>query len=176
MSSENLISLDEAGSNLAMTRTHARSLKGTRARGSCPLKKGQNVSTITAITQDKVLATVNLLGAVNGIIFEAFVIRKLVPKLWEGAVVTLDNCPIHLSEEMEKAILEKGAKLIYLPPYSPDFAPIENFWSKVKSILRKRQPRTYRELEYSLAEAFSQVSTEDFRNWFAHCCYCTSSI
>jgi hypothetical protein len=82
---ENLISLDEAGSNLAMTRTHARSLKGTRARGTRPLKKGKNVSTITAITKNKVLATANFLGAVTGIVFEAFIIRKLVPTLWEGA-------------------------------------------------------------------------------------------
>lgn len=172
----NLISLDEAGSNLAMTRTYARSLKGTRALGSCPIKRGENVSTITAITQAKVLATINILGAINGIIFEAFIIRKLVPKLWKGAVVILDNCPIHFSKEIEKAIALKGAKLIYLPPYSPDFAPIENFWSKVKSLLRKMQPRNYQQLELALAEAFSQVSKEDFRNWFAHCCYCTSSI
>lgn len=176
MVEDNLISLDEAGSNLAMTRTYARSFKGTRALGSCPIKRGENVSTITAITKDKVLATINILGAINGIIFEAFIIRKLVPKLWEGAVVTLDNCPIHFSKEIEKAIAKKGAKLIYLPPYSPDFAPIENFWSKVKSLFRKMQPRTYQELELALAEAFSQVSKEDFRNWFAHCCYCTSSI
>ncbi|AKE66313.1 Mobile element protein [Microcystis aeruginosa NIES-2549] len=71
---------------------------------------------------------------------------------------------------------EKGAKLIYLPPYSPDFAPIENFWSQIKSILRKLKPRTYRELDKALEEAFKQVSEQDLRNWFTHCCYCTSSI
>jgi transposase len=147
-----------------------------RARGACPLKRGKNVSTITAITKDQVLATINILGPVSGIIFEAFMLRKLIPKLWKGAVVTLDNCPIHFSKEIEKAITDRGAQIIYLPPYSPDFAPIENFWSKVKSILRKIQPRTYRELEEALATAFSQVSKEDFHNWFTHCCYCTSSI
>lgn len=105
-----------------MTRTYARSFQGTRALGSCPIKRGENVSTITAITSGKILASINILGAVNGIVFEAFIIRKLVPKLWEGAVVTLDNCPIHFSKEIEKAITKKGAKLIYLPPYSPDFA------------------------------------------------------
>jgi len=173
---KNLISLDKAGSNLSMTRTHARSLKGTRARGTRPLKKGKNVSTITAITKNKVLATANFLGAVTGVVFEAFIIRKLVPKLWEGAVLTLDNCKIHFSEEAQQAIEEKGAKLVYLSPYSPDFAPIENFWSKVKSILRKLQPRTYRDLDKALEEAFQQVSAEDLRSWFSHCCYCTSSI
>lgn len=168
--------MDEAGSNLSLTRTHARSLKGTRARGTRPIKRGENVSTIAAITKEKVLATVNILGAVNKIIFEAFIIRKLVPKLWPGAVITLDNCPIHFSKEITRAITKKGAKIIYLPPYSPDFAPIENFWSKVKSILRKLQPRTYQELDIALAQAFKAVSKEDFHNWFTHCCYCTSSI
>ena len=159
-----------------MTRTHARSLKGTRARGSRPSKKGMNVSTITAVTKKSILVTTNILGAVNGIIFEAFMIRRLVPKLWEGAVVILDNCKIHFSQEIERAIEEKGAKLVYLPPYSPDFAPIENFWSKVKSVLRKLRPRTYQELDAALEEAFNQVSTKDLHNWFTHCCYCTSFI
>jgi len=126
---ENLISLDESGSNLSMTRTHARSLKGTRAHGTRPLKKGQNVSTITAITKKEVLATDNFLGAITGILFEAFIIRILVPKLWEAAVINIDNCKIHFREEVNKAVAEQGAKLIYLhlPPYPPDFAPIENF-------------------------------------------------
>ncbi|MEG3439117.1 IS630 family transposase [Pannus brasiliensis CCIBt3594] len=172
---EKLISLDEAGSNLSMTRTHARSLKGTRAHGTRPLKKGRNVSTITAITKNKVLATANFLGAVTGIVFEAFMLRQVLPKLWKGAVITIDNCKIHFSEEVNQAVEEKGAKLIYLPPYSPDFAPIENFWSKIKSILRKLKPRTYRELDEALEKAFKQVSEKDLRNWFAHCCYCTSS-
>jgi transposase len=173
---KNLISLDEAGSNLTMTRTHARSLKGTRARGTKPLRKDKNVSTITAITKNKVLATANFLGAVTGIVFEAFMLRKLIPKLWDGAVITIDNCKIHFSEEVNQAVAEKGAKLVFLPPYSPDFAPIENFWSKIKSILRKLKPRTYRELDQALEEAFQQVSEKDLRNWFAHGCYCTSPI
>jgi transposase len=168
--------MDESGSNLAMTRSYARSLKGTRARGNCPIKKGENVSIITAVSKDKILTTINILGAVNKIIFEAFVIRKLVPCLWKGAVIILDNCPIHFSKEVEKAVEEKGAKLIYLPPYSPDFNPIENFWSKVKSTLRKLKPRTYKELDVALKQAFDKVSVQDLHNWFAHCCYCTSSI
>jgi transposase len=155
-----------------MNRTHARSLKGTRAHGSRPLKKGQNISTITAITKQKILATANFLGSITKIIFEAFIVRILVLKLWEAAVITIDNCKIHFREEVTKAVEEKKAKIIYLPPYSPDFAPIENFWSKIKSILRKVKPRTYRELD----EAFKRVSKKDLRDWFAHDYYCTSSI
>jgi transposase len=159
-----------------MTRTHARSPKGKRAYSSCPLKKGENVSIIAAITSQKVLASINILGSVNGIIFEAFIIRKLIPQLWEGAVLTMDNCRIHFSQEIEIALQKKGVRLIYLPPYSPELAPIENFWSQVKSILRKMQPRTYIELDIAIKEAFKIVSQENLQNYFAHSCYCTPSI
>ena len=93
-----------------------------------------------------VLRQINILGAVDGLTFEAFIARKLVLKLWDGACVIPDNCSIHLSEEIERLITEAGAHLIYLPPYSPDFSPIENCFSKVKSILRKLEARTYPDL------------------------------
>jgi len=98
-----------------------------------------------------------------------------VPNLWKGATVVWDNVPIHQGEEIEKAIAEAGARLIYLPPYSPDFNPIENFWSKVKNTLRSIGARTYQALDLALADAYSQVSLKDIRNWFAHSCYCISS-
>ena len=119
---------------------------------------------------------INLLGSTDGLTFEAFVIRKLVPNLWQGATVVWDNSSIHKGEEIEQAIVNAGAKLIYLPPYSPDFNPIENFWSKVKNTLRSIGARTYQALDLAIAEAFSQVSLKDIRNWFAHSCYCTSPI
>jgi transposase len=85
---------------------------------------------------NKILTSVNLIGETDAITFEAFIIRELVPKLWKGACVVMDNCPIQLGEEVKKAIKKKGAKLIYLSPYSPDFSPIEDLWSKLKIILR----------------------------------------
>lgn len=121
------------------------------------------------------VASVNLIGPIDGITFEAFIHRKLVPKLWKGACVLMDNYSIHLGKEVEKAIESVGAKLIYLPPYSPDFSPIENFWSKVKTVLRSLGARTYQALDLAIATAFSLVDETDFFNWFTHCCYCTSS-
>ena len=70
-----------------------------------------------------------------------------MPNLWQGATVVWDNSTIHKGEAIEQAIIEAGAKLIYLPPYSPDFNPIENFWSKVKNTLRSIGARTYQALE-----------------------------
>ncbi|MGK7931517.1 MAG: transposase, partial [Microcystaceae cyanobacterium] len=80
----------------------------------------------------------------------------------------------HFGEMVRETIENTGAKLIYLSPYSPEFSPIENCWSKVKSILRILKPRNYQELIDHLASALLQVTQNDIRNWFAHCCYCTS--
>ena len=178
---------------MALVRLYARALRGHRARGTRPHKRGKNVTMIGAIALKGIVTSINLLGAIDGLTFEAFVIQQLVPNLWKGAIVVWDNSTIHKAdatprrrqaqgnahqagEAIEKAIIKAGAKLIYLPPYSPDFNPIENFWSKVKHTLRSLGARTYRSLDLAIAQAFSQVSLKDIRNWFTHSCYCTSSI
>ena len=171
---KDLIFIDEAGSNLAMTRLFARAPKGQRARGKRPNKRGKNVSLIGAISLKGVITQLPILGSVDGLTFEAFIAQKLVPKLWKGACVILDNCTIHLGEDVEAMIKAAGARLLYLPPYSPDFSPIENCWSKIKSRLRAIGARTYPDLEKAVEEAFERVSLEDLSGWFTHCCYCTS--
>ena len=157
-----------------MMRIYARALRGHRARGSKPQKRGKNISLLTALSLDKIIASSNIYGAVNQVTFEAFIANKLIPKLWSGACVVMDNAKIHLGEEIKILIESVGAKLIYLSPYSPEFNPIENFWSKVKASLRKLKARTYKDLLESIVNSMSQVTKEDIRNWFAHCCYCTS--
>lgn len=157
-----------------MLRIYARALKGHRARGTKPQKRGKNVSLLTALSLDKVIASINIYGAVNGVAFEAFIANKLVPNLWTGACVVMDNAKIHLGKEIRVLIESVGAKLIYLSPYSPEFNPIENFWSKVKASLRKLKARTYKDLLDAIVDSMSKVTKDDIRNWFAHCCYCTS--
>lgn len=129
-----------------MVRLYARALKGRRARGTRPQKREKNVSIIGAITLKEVLTFFNVLGAADRVTFEAYIIRKLVPKLWKGACVVLDNSSIHTGK-VEKAIQNAGGRVIYLSPYSPDFSPIKNCWSKVKGILRAIGARTYRALD-----------------------------
>lgn len=173
---EKLIFIDEIGTDLAMIRLYARAKKGERARGKRPKKRGKRVSTIGALGYQGMIISFNISGTLNRITFEAFVSRKLVPKLKKGDYVILDNCTSHTGEEIEKMIKKAGAQVIYLPPYSPDFSPIENCWSKVKSILRTVGARTYKALEAAIEFAISQVTQEDIHNWFTHCCYCTSSF
>lgn len=170
----NLIFIDESGVNISLIRKFARAPKGKRAYGSRPQKRSQNVSVIGAIGIKGVISKYSLVGATDGLTFEAFISQKLVPQLWEGAYVVMDNCSVHKGKEIENLIEAAGAKLIYLPPYSPDFSPIENCWSKIKSILRSLGARNYPSLAKAIETAFNKVSLNDIRNWFIHCCYCTS--
>lgn len=170
---KDLIFIDESGVNLAMARLRARSPKGQRAHGKRPQQRGKNVSMIGAIGLEGVIAQFSLLGAADGLLFEAFIARKLVPKLWKGAWVILDNCSIHKGSNVVKLIQKAGARVIFLPPYSPEFSPIENCWSKIKNLLRTWGVRTHPDLVKAIEQAFAQVSLEDLQGWFTHCCYCT---
>ena len=172
---EDLIFIDESGVNLSLVRRFARSPKVKRARGPRPIKRGKNVSLIGAIGLQGMITQISLIGATDKLTFEAFISQKLVPLLWSGAYVIMDNCSIHKGKEIEALIEAAGAKLIYLPPYSPDFSPIENCWSKIKSILRSIGARNYPDLAKAVEEAFNRVSLKDIQSWFTHCCYCTSS-
>ena len=157
-----------------MLRLYARALKGKRARGEKPQKRGKNISLIAALSVQELIASVNIYGAVDGVTFEAFIVKELIPKLWKDACVVMDNAKIHQGEMVREFIEKAGAKLLYLSPYSPEFSPIENFWSKVKSILRKTAARTYKDLIDAIANAMLELTQSNIRNWFAHCCYCAS--
>jgi transposase len=148
-----------------MVRLYARSLKGEKTKGSKPTKPGKNVSIIGAMSVNKIWTLVNLIGGTDAITFEAFIIRKFVPKLWKGACVVMDNCPIHLGEEVKKAIEKTGAKLIYLSPYSPDFSLLENLWSKLKIILRSIKTTNYQELGKAIEFASHEVTERKYLEW-----------
>lgn len=170
---QDLVFVDESGVNLGLVRLFAWSIEGERAYGEQP-KRGQNVSLVAGLSLRGVVGSVSLLGACDGLTFEAFVATQLVPNLWQGACVLMDRCSIHQEAVIRPLIEGVGARLVYLPPYSPDFSPIENFWSKVKNTLKTVGARTYQTLSEAIERAFSEVSETNIRNWFAHCCYCSS--
>lgn len=172
---EDLVFVDESGINLAMIRLYARSPQGERAIGDQPQRRGQTVSIVDALTLQGPIAVTTILGPMDGLTFTAYLIRRVIPNLWRGACLVLDNSPIDCENEDIKAALESvGAQIIYLSPYSPDFSPIEPFWSKVKAILNSIGARMYQALEEGIKSAYRQVSLKDIRNWFTNCCYCTS--
>jgi transposase len=172
---EDLIFIDETGVNLALVRLYARALKGRRAYGGRPCSRGKNVTLIGAIALVGVVGAMTVTGGTNADVFITFVEQILVPNLWPGACVVLDNLPVHKVAGVRAAIEAAGARLVYLPPYSPDFNPIENSWSKLKAYLRSVAARTRDALDQAIGEALDLMTLKDIRNWFAHCCYCTSS-
>ena len=165
------IFIDEMGSNLGFTRLYGRATPGQRVVEDVPSKKGENVSTIGAIGLDGVRAALSLPGAIDGETMAFFVTEMLAPELKPGEIVFMDNCSIHKVEEVTEAIEAVGARVVFLPTYSPDLNPIENCWSKVKSILRSLKPRSAEELFKALEKAFAAITTQNILGWFKHCGY-----
>ncbi len=167
--------IDESGVNISMTRLYGRAPKGERVLGSVPHDHGPNVTIIGSIGLLGIGAAMSFEGAVNGDIFRVFVQQVLAPTLCEGDVVVMDNLPSHKVKGIEEAVESRGATLVYLPPYSPDFSPIEECWSKMKASLRKIKARTLEALDDAIVDAFEQVTTSDSAGWFRHCGYAVHS-
>lgn len=146
-----------------------------RAYDSKPYNPGSRVSLIGAIALNGFLGCMTLEGTTNGDVFRVFIKKILIKCLWKGAVVVMDNLSAHKVASVQSMIEQAGAKLIYLSPYSPDFNPIENCWSKLKQYLRSVAARCRDTVETALVTALDFVALQDIRNWFAHCCYCTTS-
>lgn len=164
--------MDEAGVNTAMTRRYARAPRGERAHDSAPRNYAEQTSLISALGLGRgVLATMTVQGAVDTLCFNAYVERVLSPHLQRGDVVVLDNLGAHKASCLEQVAEERGARVLWLPPYSPDYSPIENCWSKIKTALRAAKARTRAELEKALAKAIELVTTADVQGWFTHCGY-----
>ena len=122
-----------------------------------------------------VLTGLSVEGSVDGNVMLYFVEEMLAPKLKLDQIVIMDNLSAHKQEEIEDVIEAKGAFVIFLPPYSPDLNPIENCWSKIKTILRSLKPRTLDELLDALTKAFKSVTISDITGWFKHCGYQAAS-
>jgi transposase len=163
--------LDEAGSNLAMTRLYGRSSRGERVVETVPQNYGENITMLAALSVTGISATMTLNGAVDGIVFKTYVEQVLCPTLQAGEIVVMDNLPAHKVAGIQELIEGRGAKLIYLPPYSPDLNPIEKCWSKIKTYLRKAKARTREELEQALREVLLKITEEDAQGWFKSCGY-----
>jgi len=168
---ENLIFIDESGTNLSFCRGYARAIGGDRVKYACPYPRGNKYTMIGAVSVSAVEAALYGEWATNGEIFLEFVKRLLVPQLSPGKVVIVDNVNFHKVVGVKEAIEEAGARLFFLPPYSPDLSPIELMWSKIKSILKKISPRTKFQFKRAIRTAFAEVAEQDLSSWFKHCGY-----
>ena len=154
-----------------MERRYGRSLRGERAVGSAPVNYGPNVSVIGAVRQEGVVTALAVEGATDSELFLAFTERVLAPELRAGDVVVMDNLSAHKTKGVREAIEAVGAHLLYQPPYSPDFNPIEQCWSKLKHFLRTTAARNKEALYQALAQGFNLISTQDLAGWFQFCGY-----
>lgn len=171
ISVKDLIFLDESGANLQMAPLYGRSILGERAIISKPSKYGNKITMISAISIDKIEASLYGEWAADGNIFLEFVEKCLCPILKPGNVVVMDNVRFHKVNGVEQLINGIGAKVIYLPPYSPELNPIEEMWSKIKNILRKSSARTITKFKKVIKKAFLSITTSNISGWFRHAGY-----
>jgi transposase len=163
-----LVFLDETGAKTSMTRVFARARKGQRATDYAPQGHWNTTTLVAAITMESALAPMILDGPMDSLAFEAYVEHVLIPALPGDAIVVMDNLSPHKATKISRLLHAAGAALWYLPPYSPDFNPIEQMWAKVKSILRAAKTRTYEELCEAIALALTQVTSSDTHGFFGH--------
>jgi transposase len=163
--------LDEAGATTILTRLYARALGGERTTEAVPRNYGASTSMIATLGVAGVEATMLVEGSVDTLVFNAYCEEVLRPTLRIGEVIVLDNLGAHRASRIEEIAAACGARVLWLPPYSPDFSPIEMMWSKVKAYLKKVKARTQEELEKAIARALQSVTISDCLNWFRHCGY-----
>ena len=162
---QRLIFVDETGVTTAMTPAYAWAPRGERAYASAP-GAWESVTVIAAMGLEGVRAPLIIPGSANAATFESYVEQVLVPALHEGDVVVFDNLSAHLGPAVAEAIEEAGASVLPLPPYSPDYTPIEEMFSKVKEFLRRVAARAKGDLYNAIADALREVTDQDIIGWF----------
>jgi transposase len=168
-----LVFVDESGANTKMTRLRGRALGSRRLVARIPHGHYQTSTLISGMRLQGPCAPWLFEGPMNGEMFLAWVAQGLAPALQKGDLVIMDNLATHKMQGIVEAVEAAGARLLYLPPYSPDFNPIENMWSKIKQILRSQAPRTESELLLATQAAFQAISTADCESFFFDAKYAT---
>lgn len=158
-----------------MARTRARGPRGQRVVCKTPHGHWKTMSTIAAMTATGILTAVTYDGAVNTEAFVGFVEQFLVPTLRPGQVLILDNLQAHKSPEVDRLVEAAGARVMRLPPYSPDYNPIEMAISKIKSALRKIAARKVDGLIDAIGRSLTAVTVADAENYIRHSGYCATS-
>jgi transposase len=166
-----LVFLDECGAKTNMTRLYGRALKGQRLWDHVPHGHWHTTSLISAMRLDGVVASMALDGPTDRLAFDTYVKKLLAPQLYHNDIVVMDNLSAHQSPQALAAIENAGAWVWFLPPYSPDFNPIEQMWAQVKQWLRRARAREFEPLIRAIGEALAHVTPIDCHGFFAGCNY-----
>jgi len=168
---DRLVFLDESGAKTNMTRLYGRGFDGQRVVDSTPHGHWCTTTMISSLRLDGTTDAMVIEGPTDADVFEAYVEHVLVPSLRSGDIVVMDRLGPHKVSRIVDLIEQTGAAVWLLPPYSPDFNPIEKMWSKIKVFLRSAKPRTYAALMTAIAAALEAVAAEDAQGWFGSCGY-----
>lgn len=152
-----------------MTRVYGRGKPGERVVDPTPHGHWNTTTLVAGISRKAPLAPMVLKGPMDAVAFETYIKRVLIPELPEGAIVAMDNLSSHKSPRIPALLEEAHCEVRYLPPYSPDFNPIEHMWSKVKNHLKSAKARSQESLYEAIREAFAKVTLHDAESFFAHC-------
>jgi transposase len=163
-----LVFVDEMGSNISLAPLYAWSRRGERAFSSVPRNWGKNITLLTSMSVRGMGECLAVEGSTTTAVFEAYLERVLVPSLRPGQVVVMDNLSAHKGERVRDLIASRGCELLYLPPYSPDFNPIEEAFAKIKGLLRKAEARSREALIEAIGRALEALTASDGRNFFEH--------
>mgnify|MGYP001141808387 CR=1 FL=1 len=166
---EKLVFLDESGVNTNMTRIYGRALGGARSVDKAPLNTPLNTTILSSIRINGETSYTTYSGGTTKDKFVEYLKNILIPALHDGDIIVMDNMRSHHVKEVSEIInnSEKHLTLLYLPPYSPDFNPIEMMWSKIKSVLRMIKIRNFSMLQNAIKTAFSKITSSDCVGWFS---------
>jgi transposase len=154
-----------------MTRRYGRALHGTRVDEGVPAGRWRTLTVLGAVSLSGWVAVMSVEAATDGDVFLAYLKHVLCPQLKPGQLVVMDNLGAHKVDGVRELIQQAGASLCYLPPYSPDFNPIEKCWAQVKQKLRTLKARSVTTLQHALDEALATLTPENAANYFRHCGY-----
>jgi transposase len=168
---EDFLFLDESGIATNLVRRYARAAGGRRAVGYAPAGHWTQLTVLGALSLAGLGACMTVDAPTDRDVFAAYVRHLLVPTLRPGQVVVLDNLNAHKAAVVRALVEGAGCRLLYLPPYSPEFNPIEQAWSKLKTLLRGAAARTREALEAALKTFLDHITSADARAWFAHAGY-----
>lgn len=163
--------LDECGVTTDLLRRYGRSPRGTRLHDHTPCSHWETHTVIAALRHDELTAPAVFDGPIDSMSFLAYVEQVLVPTLQPGDVVVLDNLAVHKQPEVRAAIAQAGASLRFLPPYSPDFNPIEQVFAKLKAFMRARKPRSFDQVNEFVAKALALFAPAECEKYVRHCGY-----
>ena len=166
--------LDETGAMTNLVRSHGRSPEGSRCLAYAPNGHWKVMTAVAAIRLEGMAAAATMACSMDAALFQAYVRQALRPTLRAGDVIVMDNLSSHKHPHVRELIESAGAKLLYLPPYSPDYNPIEMIWSKVKRLLRSAAARTIDGLHEAFNAAMTAVTPSDILGCFLHCGYATT--